>query len=99
MVEGDPGEPRLTPADAAAEVARRAAGGQPRTEVIAAVAREHGLRRREVYDAVLAARRRRRPGAHARGPDAHAPEGPDAHAPEGPDAHAPEGPAGTTPSA
>ena len=86
VVEGDPGEPRLSPADAAAEVARRAAGGQPRTEVIAAVAREHGLRRREVYDAVLAARRA-------------GPGGPDAHAAEGPDADAQEGPAGTAPSA
>ena len=36
---------------------RRAGAGQPRNEVIAAVAREYGLRRREVYDAVLAARR------------------------------------------
>ena len=57
VVQGDEGGPRLTPAEAAAEVARRAGAGQPRNEVIAAVAREHGLRRREVYDAVLAARR------------------------------------------
>jgi len=57
VVEGDHGEPRLTPADAAAEVARRVADGRPRNEAIAAVARESGLRRRDVYDAVVAARR------------------------------------------
>ena len=63
VVEGYQGGPRITPAEAAAEVGRRAAevgrragDGQPRNEVIAAVAREYGLRRREVYDAVLAAR-------------------------------------------
>jgi len=57
VVEGDQGGPGLTPAEAAAEVGRRAAGGQPRNEAVAAVARESGLRRREVYDAVVAARR------------------------------------------
>ena len=57
VVEGYQGGPRITPAEAAAEVGRRAGAGQPRNEVIAAVAREYGLRRREVYDAVLAARR------------------------------------------
>ncbi len=67
VVEGGQGGPRLTPAEAAAEVARRAAGGQPRNEAVAAVARESGLRRREVYDAVLAARR-----AASGGPDAQA---------------------------
>ena len=57
VVEGHQGGPRITPAEAAAEVGRRGRDGQPRNEVIAAVAREYGLRRREVYDAVLAARR------------------------------------------
>jgi len=57
VVEGDQGGPRLTLAEAAAEVGRRAADGQPRSEAVAAVARESGLRRREVYDAVVAARR------------------------------------------
>ncbi len=45
------------PAEAVAEVARRVASGQPRNLAIAAVARETGLRRTEVYDAVVAARR------------------------------------------
>jgi 16S rRNA (cytidine1402-2'-O)-methyltransferase len=43
-----------TPAQAAATVAERELGGQPRKEAIAAVARELGLPRREVYDAVVA---------------------------------------------
>ena len=46
VVGGDPGGPRLTLAEAVAEVARRAGDGQPRSEAIAAVARESGLRRR-----------------------------------------------------
>jgi 16S rRNA (cytidine1402-2'-O)-methyltransferase len=56
---GAPGEPgpALTPAAAAAEVAAREAAGTPRKEAIAAVAAESGLRKREVYDAVVAARR------------------------------------------
>jgi len=66
VVEGDQGGPRLSPAEAAAEVARRAAGGQPRNEVIAAVARESGLHRRDVYDAVVAARRGGSGGPDAR---------------------------------
>ncbi len=69
VVEGYQGGPRITPAEAAAEVGRRARAGQPRNEVIAAVAREYGLRRREVYDAVLAARR-------SAGPDPQAPREP-----------------------
>jgi 16S rRNA (cytidine1402-2'-O)-methyltransferase len=73
VVAGDPGGPRLTLAEAAAEVARRAAGGQPRSEAAAAVARESGLRRREVYDAVLAARRAGPGGADPGGPAAQAP--------------------------
>jgi 16S rRNA (cytidine1402-2'-O)-methyltransferase len=50
----------LTPAEAAAaaEVAAREAAGTPRKEAIAAVAKETGLRKREVYDAVVVARRR-----------------------------------------
>jgi 16S rRNA (cytidine1402-2'-O)-methyltransferase len=79
VVEGYQGGPRITPAEAAAEVGRRAGAGQPRNEVIAAVAREYGLRRREVYDAVLAARR-----SHPGGPDPQGPAGPGTHAPEGP---------------
>jgi 16S rRNA (cytidine1402-2'-O)-methyltransferase len=67
VVAGDPGGPRLSPAEAVAEVARRAADGQPRSEAIAGVARESGLRRRELYDAVVAARK---PGPG--GPDAQA---------------------------
>jgi 16S rRNA (cytidine1402-2'-O)-methyltransferase len=57
VVAGDPGGPRLTLAEAVAEVARRAAGGQARSEATAAVARESGLRRGELYDAVVAARK------------------------------------------
>jgi len=50
----------VTPAEAAAaaEVAAREATGTPRKEAIAAVAKETGLRKREVYDAVVVARRR-----------------------------------------
>jgi 16S rRNA (cytidine1402-2'-O)-methyltransferase len=69
-------------------VGRRAGAGQPRNEVIAAVAREYGLRRRQVYDAVLAARR-----AGAGGPDSQGPGGPDRQGPGGPGTHAPVGPA------
>ena len=55
---------RLGYTEAAEEAGRRIAAGQPRNAAIAAVAQESGLRRAEVYDAVLAARR-----AHAdRGP-------------------------------
>jgi 16S rRNA (cytidine1402-2'-O)-methyltransferase len=71
VVEGDQGGPRLTPAQAADEVARRAADGQPRNEAVAAVARESGLRRRDVYDAVVAARR-----AGPGGPGVRLPEPP-----------------------
>ena len=75
VVDGDQGGPRLTLAEAAAEVGRRAADGQPRSEAVAAVARESGLRRREVYDAVVAARRAGPGGARRAGPG-----GPDAQA-------------------
>jgi len=47
----------LTPAEAAAEVTAREATGTPRKQAIAAVAAEWGLRKRDVYDAVVAARR------------------------------------------
>jgi 16S rRNA (cytidine1402-2'-O)-methyltransferase len=46
----------LSPAEAAAQVAARERAGLPRKEAIAAVARESGLRKRDVYDAVVAAR-------------------------------------------
>ncbi len=56
-----------TPAAAAEEVERRIAAGQPRNAAVAAVAQESGLRRAEVYDAVLAARRGS--DAHDAGPE------------------------------
>jgi 16S rRNA (cytidine1402-2'-O)-methyltransferase len=71
VVQGDQGGARLTMAEAVAEVARRAADGQPRTGAIAAVARESGLHRRDVYDAVVAARR-----GGSGGPEAQAQDGP-----------------------
>jgi 16S rRNA (cytidine1402-2'-O)-methyltransferase len=43
-----------TPGEAAEHVAERVRGGQPRKEAIVAVAKELGLPKREVYDAVLA---------------------------------------------
>jgi 16S rRNA (cytidine1402-2'-O)-methyltransferase len=46
----------LSPAEAAAQVAAREGAGMARKEAIAAVARESGLRKRDVYDAVVAAR-------------------------------------------
>jgi 16S rRNA (cytidine1402-2'-O)-methyltransferase len=45
-------------AEAAAEVVAREATGTPRKEAIAAVAKESGLRKRDVYAAVVVARRR-----------------------------------------
>ena len=56
---GEPGAAgrTLTPAEAAAEVTAREATGTPRKQAIAAVAAEWGLRKRDVYDAVVAARR------------------------------------------
>jgi 16S rRNA (cytidine1402-2'-O)-methyltransferase len=57
VIDGDRNSPRLSLAEAVAEVARRVAAGQVRNAAIAAVARESGLRRRDVYSAVLAARR------------------------------------------
>ena len=72
VVAGDPGGPRLTLAEAVAEVARRAGDGQPRSEAIAAVARESGVRRRELYSAVVAARQ---PGPARPDPQAGPPRG------------------------
>ncbi len=57
VIEGAEDGPRLSLAGAVAEVARRVAAGEARTAAIGAVARESGLRRGDVYDAVLAARR------------------------------------------
>lgn len=48
--------PAATAQDAAAVVAERERAGVPRKEAIAAVARESGLRRRDVYAAVVAHR-------------------------------------------
>jgi 16S rRNA (cytidine1402-2'-O)-methyltransferase len=45
-----------SPADLAEEVARREAAGAARKEAIAETARERGLPKREVYDAVVARR-------------------------------------------
>ena len=45
------------PADLAAEVAVRETAGIPRKQAIADVARERGLPKRQVYDAVVASRR------------------------------------------
>jgi 16S rRNA (cytidine1402-2'-O)-methyltransferase len=54
VVAGAPaGRPLADPADAAAEVAARERAGTPRKTAIADVARELGLRKREVYDAVI----------------------------------------------
>lgn len=59
VVAGAPGRPAaLTPAEAAAEVTAREAAGTPRKDAIAAVVAESGLRKRDVYDAVVAARQR-----------------------------------------
>ena len=49
-------KPATTPAAAAAAVAEREQAGQPRKEAIAAVARDTGLPRRAVYDAVVSSR-------------------------------------------
>ncbi len=55
VVAGAPAAQAVTtPAEAAAAVAEREEAGQPRKEAIAAVAREVGLTRRAVYDAVVA---------------------------------------------
>ena len=58
VVAGASRSHRADPADAAAEVAARERAGTPRKTAIADVARELGLRKRELYDAVV----RRPPG-------------------------------------
>jgi 16S rRNA (cytidine1402-2'-O)-methyltransferase len=57
VVAGRDQAPAMDTAAAAAEVAAREAAGTPRKEAIAAVAAESGLPRRDVYNAVVAARR------------------------------------------
>jgi 16S rRNA (cytidine1402-2'-O)-methyltransferase len=57
VVAGRDQAPAMDAASAAAEVAAREAAGTPRKEAIAAVAAESGLPRRDVYNAVVAARR------------------------------------------
>jgi 16S rRNA (cytidine1402-2'-O)-methyltransferase len=59
VVAGAPPAPPADPADAAEEVAVREQAGTPRKTAIAEVARELGLPKREVYDAVI----RRRTGS------------------------------------
>ena len=62
--QATPAGPAPTPAEAgmaaeaAAEVVAREAAGTPRKEAIAAVAKESGLRKRDVYAAVVVAQRR-----------------------------------------
>ncbi len=58
VVAGRGRAPAMDAGAAAAEVAAREAAGTPRKEAIAAVAAASGLRKRQVYDAVIAARRR-----------------------------------------
>jgi len=59
VVEGAPPVTvELTPAELARLVAVREAAGEPRKEAIAGVARELGVHRRDVYDAVVASRNR-----------------------------------------
>ncbi len=70
-----------SPGEAADEVARRVAAGEPRNAAIAAVAQESGLRRGDVYDAVVAARRAARGQA---GPGPAGPAGPGPAGPAGP---------------
>jgi len=53
VIAGAPQAPRADPADAAAEVAARERAGTPRKTAIAEVARELGVRKRELYDAVV----------------------------------------------
>ncbi len=53
-----PGADEATPEQLAAEVADREAAGQPRKEAIAEVARARGRPKREVFDAVVAAKHR-----------------------------------------
>ena len=57
VVAGRDRAPAMDAGAAAAQVAAREAAGVPRKEAIAAVAAESGLRKRQVYDAVIAHRR------------------------------------------
>jgi 16S rRNA (cytidine1402-2'-O)-methyltransferase len=54
VVGGAPAGPADDSVDLAAEVTVREAAGRPRKEAIAEVARERGVPKRTVYDAVLA---------------------------------------------
>ena len=51
-----PSSPDAAPADLAADVAAREASGEPRKDAIVAVARERGVPKRAVFDAVVAAK-------------------------------------------
>jgi 16S rRNA (cytidine1402-2'-O)-methyltransferase len=53
VVAGAPRAPRADPAEAAEEVAAREQAGTPRKTAIAEIARELGLPKRQVYDAVV----------------------------------------------
>jgi 16S rRNA (cytidine1402-2'-O)-methyltransferase len=48
--------PSAAAADLVADVAAREAAGEARKDAIAAVARQHGVPKREVFDAVVAAK-------------------------------------------
>jgi 16S rRNA (cytidine1402-2'-O)-methyltransferase len=56
VVGGAPPRAAPTGAELAAEVGAAEAVGVPRKEAMAAVAKRHGVPRRAVYDALLAAR-------------------------------------------
>jgi 16S rRNA (cytidine1402-2'-O)-methyltransferase len=58
VVGGATGTASVEPADLAAAVAAREAAGEPRKEAIAAVAREQGVPKRAVFDAVINAQKR-----------------------------------------
>ncbi|MFE2427581.1 16S rRNA (cytidine(1402)-2'-O)-methyltransferase [Streptomyces sp. NPDC059373] len=65
VVEGapEPGPADLDPAELVRRVRDREAAGETRKEAIAAVAADAGLPKREVFDAVVAAKREQAPGA------------------------------------
>ena len=67
VVAGRDQAPAMDAAAAAAEVAAREAAGTPRKQAIAAVAAESGLRKSDVYNAVVAARGHRRASEAADG--------------------------------
>jgi 16S rRNA (cytidine1402-2'-O)-methyltransferase len=66
VVEGASRASVMTPQEAAAHVRAREQAGEPRKTAIAAVASEHGLPRRAVYDAVLLSLRDDPPAAPSR---------------------------------